>query len=78
MDKSPSAFNTDGPSRVTDPQAWYSASIVDAAVVNCFLLLHETAPPYITITQPVMLRRVLRHATKFAAHQTPMVDSLHP
>jgi hypothetical protein len=44
------------PLRAAAPQAWYSASIVDAAAVACFLLDHDTAPPYMVTTQLVVLR----------------------
>jgi hypothetical protein len=53
---------SDRPSLATDPHAWYSTSIVEAAVVGFFLLLRETAPPYIIAAHPVVLRRVSWHA----------------
>jgi hypothetical protein len=40
-------------------------------VVGCFLLTQDTAPPYITTTQPVVLRLVSWQVAKFASHQTP-------
>jgi hypothetical protein len=64
-----SAFHNDMPSHAAAPHAWYSASIVDAVVVACFLLNHETAPPYMVTTHPVVLRRVSLHADKLASHQ---------
>jgi hypothetical protein len=68
---SPSACHNDIPSRAAAPHVWYSASIVDAAVVACFLLDHDTAPPYMVTTLPVVLRRVSFHAPKLASHQNP-------
>jgi hypothetical protein len=46
--------------------------MVETAVVGCFLHDQLTAPPYITTTQPVVLRRVSRQAAKFASHHVSM------
>jgi hypothetical protein len=74
---SPSASVNDIPSRGAAPHAWYSASIIDAAVVACSLLDHDTAPPYMVTTHPVVLRRVSLQAAKLASHQNPC-DCLFP
>jgi hypothetical protein len=70
---SPSAYLNNIPSRAAAPHAWYYivASNVDAAVVACFLLDHDTASPYMVTTHPVVLRRVSLHAAKLASHQNP-------
>jgi hypothetical protein len=44
---------------------------MDAAVVACFLLDHDTAPPYMVTTHPVVFRRVSLHAAKLALYQNP-------
>jgi hypothetical protein len=44
---------------------------MDAAVVAYFLLDHETAPPYMVTTHPVVLCRGSLHAAKLASHQNP-------
>jgi hypothetical protein len=66
---SPSAFRKDIPSLAAAPHTWYSASIVDAAAVACLLLDHDTAPPYMVTTHPVVLRQVSVHVAMLASHQ---------
>jgi hypothetical protein len=66
---SPSPFRNDIPPRAAPLHAWYSGSTVDAAVVACFLLDHDTPPPHMVTTHPVVLRRVFLHAAKLASHQ---------
>jgi hypothetical protein len=62
----------DSPSRTLPPLHMPDTpSVVDAAVVACFLLLNETAPPYIVTTHSVVLLCVSWHAAKFASHQNP-------
>jgi hypothetical protein len=54
---SPSALRNDIPSRAATPYAWYCTSIVDAALV-AFFLDHDTVPPCVVTTHPVVLRLV--------------------
>jgi hypothetical protein len=69
METSLSSLRNDSASLVAAPHAWYSASMVEAAVVGCLQLSQEIATPKQTTTHPETLRRVSAHAAKFASQK---------
>jgi hypothetical protein len=69
METSLSSLRNDSASLVAAPHAWYSASMVEAAVVGCLQLSHEIAPPKQTTAHPDTLHRVSVHAATLASHQ---------
>jgi hypothetical protein len=72
METSLSSLRNDSASLVAVPHAWYSASMVEAAVERCLQLSHEIVPPKQTTANPNTLRRLSVHAAKLASHQILM------